>query len=79
MSEKIQTARYTIREAHSLLILIAHSQLGGVVASNGGVVIDGAVIQVALGTVCKMLNEADDALDTFELEAFRAARKEGVA
>lgn len=77
MNEKISTAKSIIRESHSLLMLISHSELGGVVNGNGVPQIDAAVIHSGLAAVCRMLDSAEDALEDFELETARLTRKEG--
>lgn len=77
MNEKISTAKSIIRESHSLLTLISHSDLDGVVDANGVPQIDAAVIHSGLAAVCRMLDSAEDALEDFELETARLTRKEG--
>lgn len=77
MSEKIRTASHKFRQAHSLLTLIAHSELSGFTGPDGLPVIDGGVIQMGLQKVCDMIDEADGLLDDFLLEDARNARQVG--
>lgn len=52
-----------VRESHSLLTLITHSELDGLVDGDGVVHIDAGTIREGLMVVGRMLEQAETALD----------------
>lgn len=63
MAYDLGTATTLVRESHSLLKLITHSELDGLVDGDGVIHIDSGTIREGLMVVCRMLERAGTALD----------------